>query len=199
MTPGTGFNGGNGNDDAGDGGNATDGVDGVNAAGSILNRGKLTLERVGFGQNKAYGEIGQSGGWGGAGGRSEADDGLSDTWTELRSGAYYADQRFMKENLIAGGHGGEGADGGDGGDAAGAIFNEGSLILIDTVFGGRLSSGTLAQGNEATGGQAGSGGGGGAGGSSYGGDGGNSGMGPARPAQRDLGDPEGAVGRALGA
>ncbi|MGR3453093.1 calcium-binding protein, partial [Pseudooceanicola sp.] len=186
LTEAPGFDGANGNDDARHGAPGTDGDDGVEAAGAIMNSGTLTLVRAGFGRNQAIGEIGQRAGAGGYGGSSQGGDGESDTWTELRSGAYYGDQRYMRDNLIAGGlggdggnggYGGDGADGGDGGDAGGAIYNEGRLVLVDTVFGGRLSSGTLVASNLATGGNAGSGGGGGSGGSSRGGDGGNSGMG----------------------
>ncbi|MEQ9690269.1 MAG: hypothetical protein RLO48_11105, partial [Bauldia litoralis] len=54
--------------DGGDGTDGTDGVDGLDAAGSILIRGSLTLERVGFGDNDAWGERGQDGGFGGSGG-----------------------------------------------------------------------------------------------------------------------------------
>ncbi|MEY8840278.1 hypothetical protein AB9K41_14740, partial [Cribrihabitans sp. XS_ASV171] len=186
LTPGEGFDGASGNDDAGHGGPGTDGEDGVDAAGAILNSGALTLVRAGFGRNEAWGEIGQNAGFGGLGGNSEGEDGKSDTWTELTRGPYTPPQLYMRENLIAGGrggdagdagYGGDGADGGDGGHAGGAIFNEGHLVLVDTVFGGRLTSGTLVASNKAMGGDAGNGGGGGHGGSSRGGDGGHSGMG----------------------
>ena len=60
------------NGDGGDGTDGADGVDGLDAAGSILNQGSLTLERVGFGDNYARGEIGQKGGTGGSGGTSVA-------------------------------------------------------------------------------------------------------------------------------
>lgn len=188
LTPGAYvLDGADGNDDAGTGTNGSEGEDGVDAAGSIHNAGNLTLIRVGFGGNFASGEIGQRGGTGGPGGFSTADNGLTDYVTGLSNTGFGLDEDWRQFLLSdahpggaggdggRGGDGGNGGDGGDGGDAAGAILNEGSLTLIDTVFAGRLTSGTLGGGNNAYGGFAGRGGGGGYGGYSYGGDGGASG------------------------
>ncbi|SDB16706.1 cadherin repeat domain-containing protein [Bauldia litoralis] len=175
--------------DGGDGGDGSDGKDGLDAAGSILNQGSLTLVRVGFGNNDAWGEYGQPGGAGGSGGSSRGEDvyggdhvdGLINTGFGLGEGY----RQFLLEDAHRGGEGGTagrggngaaGGDGGDGGDAAAAILNEGTLTLIDTVFAGRLTSGEIAGGNDARSGRGGNGGGGGRGGDSFGGDGGTSGL-----------------------
>ena len=183
LTPRSGMDGGNGNDDAGHGGDGSDGVDGIDAAGSILNLGTLRLERVGFGSNYGRGERGEDGGAGGAGGSSRAESGLSDYLTQITT-VFGSDPMDFRNQFLPGGkggdggrggNGGDGGDGGNGGSAGGAIFNEGHLTLVDTVFGGRLSSGVVVDGNDAYGGYPGRGGFGGYGGSSWAGDGGNSG------------------------
>ncbi|MEQ8701837.1 MAG: cadherin repeat domain-containing protein [Bauldia litoralis] len=174
--------------DGGDGTDGTDGVDGLDAAGSILNRGSLTLERVGFGDNDAWGERGQDGGFGGSGGTSQGGDVTEQDHVDgLINTGFGLDEpyrQFLLEDAHEGGEGGtagrggngaNGGDGGDGGDAAAAILNEGTLTLIDTVFAGRLTSGEIAGGNDARSGRGGNGGGGGRGGDSFGGDGGQSG------------------------
>lgn len=176
---------------AGNGANGSDGDAGVDAAGSILNRGTLTLVRVGFGGNYAAGEAGQSGGGGGTGGSSSGEKGETDeqlgTFADDPSTAAVLHDMYgtWRNSAVDGGDGGtggtagkggDGGNGGNGGDGAGAILNEGTLNLVDTVFGGRLSSGALGAGNQANGGMAGKGGTGGTGGSSYGGDGGNYGV-----------------------
>ncbi len=73
--------------------------------------------------------------------------------------------------------GGTGGAGGRGGNAAGAIYNAvtGNITVIDSVFGGRLSSGFIGEPNHAVGGRGGAGGQGGLGGG--GGPGGEGAMG----------------------
>lgn len=181
------LDGADGNDDAGNGFRGADGEDGLDAVGSILNAGDLTLVRVGFGNNYAQAEIGQQGGTGGPGGSSRAENGATDNVSGLESTGFGLPEeyrQYLLSDALEGGEGGDGGrggngarggDGGDGGDAAGAIYNTGSLTLVDTVFAGRLTSGTIVGGNNAYGGFPGAGGGGGYGGSSFAGDGGASG------------------------
>lgn len=138
-------------EDGGHGSAGTEGVDGVDAVGSILNRGTLVLERVGFSGNLAVGEVGERGGTGGSGARSIGEDGQTDYLGTANdpSGTVHPLRDEWEEGLLPGGAGGDGGrggnggNGGDGGDAAGAILNEGSLTLIDTVFAGRLTSGLV--------------------------------------------------------
>jgi hypothetical protein len=145
---------------------------GEDGAGAIVNKGTLTVERVGFFQNQA---LGGDGGNGGAGGRGQnGGDGGDGAVGAVRVGAQFRGDLGAKDSGH-GGHGGNGGDGGTGGaggrggDAAGAILNAlgATLTLTDVAFGGRMAWGLLADrfGNRATGGDGGIGGNGGQGGS----------------------------------
>ncbi|MFB2552463.1 calcium-binding protein [Ensifer soli] len=145
----------------GEGGHGGVGSAGESGAGAIVNSGTLTLERVGFGSNEYFAGNGGNGGSGGRGGNGG---------TGGRGGPGGGDGGAGGN----GGNGGTGGDGGKGGDAAGAILNQAgaTLTLIDTIFGGRLGSGLIYEGNEGQGGDAGNGGFGGTGGTAgYGGNG----------------------------
>ena len=168
-------NGEDGSDATSDGTDGEDGGTGETAVGAILNRGDLTLERVGFGENVAQGGEGGSGGNGGAG-------------VGGGSGGEGSPTSVFGHPAPAGGTGGDGGDGtdagdggrgGDGGHAAGAVLNAdgGTLTLTDVTFGGRLSSGLSTRGNTAWAGGGGEGGDGGWGGA--GGPGGDGGLGGA--------------------
>lgn len=130
---------------------ATHGADGRDAAGGILNRGELVLDRVNLNHLFAYGGDGGNAGVGGNGG--DGGDG----------------------NSAPGGPGGPGGSGlgsgGDGGDAAAGVLNLGNLTLIDTWFQGCVAS----AGDGGSSGRGGNGGGGGTG--TVGGFGGNGGLG----------------------
>jgi len=184
-----GRDGGDADDGAGDG---EDGTPGETVAGSIVNHGTLTLTRVGFGGNTAWGGKGGEGGiGGGGGGGGDGADGLTDVivgdsgvknpWKESPPVESYLN---TETGPVAGGKGGDGGAGGDGADggrggdggaAAGAIFNAhgAKLTMTDVSFGGRLASGFITYGNRAEGGNGHQGGSGGVGG--YGGDGGDGG------------------------
>lgn len=145
----------------GDGGDGTAGTEGQIAAGGILNMGFLTLVRAGFGDNAGVGGPGGAGGRGGNGafgingghGILGAPGNRDIPVLDGGNGADGSD----------GGSGGDGGRGGAGGAAAGGIFNDigARLVLTDVSFGGRLSSGLIAEGNTATGGQGQTGGAGG--------------------------------------
>jgi Ca2+-binding RTX toxin-like protein len=162
------------------------GAAGENRGGAITNAGTLTLIRVGFGDNNAEGGAGGTGGRGGDGGFSvRGADGIP--------GHTYGGPGFRtvldapQPLWLSPGNGGDGGDGGRGGDggaggrggagghAGGAILNEagGVIAMTDVVFGGRLVSGYIEEGNSARGGNGGRGGAGGWG--SRGGDGGDGG------------------------
>lgn len=172
------------NTDAGDGADGGAGEKGEDRAGAISNAGTLTLVRVGFGDNNAEGGLGGTGGRGGDGGFTFGGR-AGIQGHEIRDLIFFNN---VKHPLWVepgdGGDGGNGSNGGDGGDggaggaggnAGGAILNQAgaTLSLTDVVFGGRLVSGYLEDGNTATGGRGGQGGGGGWG--SNGGRGGNGG------------------------
>ncbi|MBW6399512.1 hypothetical protein KPL78_16765 [Roseomonas sp. HJA6] len=175
------------NTPAGDGAAGGAGAKGEDRGGAIVNAGTLTLIRVGFGDNNAEGGRGGTGGQGGAGGftfggRAGIDGHVitdliffnnqkHPLWVEPGDGGDGG-------NGSAGGDGGDGGAGGAGGHAGGAILNQAgaSLSLTDVVFGGRLVSGYIEEGNTAKGGngaQGGAGGWGSAGGK--GGEGGDDG------------------------
>ena len=159
--------------------------------GVFVNRGSLTLERVGFADITVLGTPGGTGGDGGNGGASVGGDGIADTtwqdtppvdpvtseewrWDYPGAATNDANSPFAGNGGAGGvaGHGGNGGDGGIGG-AAGLILNEagGDVTLTDVVFGGRLSSGVVGAGNTVEGGRGGIGGNGGNGGLSIGGNG----------------------------
>lgn len=190
-------NGGAGGDSPGGATDGAPGEDGGTAVGSILNRGDLTLEQVGFGANFAQGVFGASGGIGGRGGQGgNGGDGTTfshyqaplinitnednDPFAPGSSTYPHPDPPPAGGTGGNGGHGSDAADGGrggDGGHAAGTILNAdgGTLTLTDVTFGGRLSSGLVTVGNTAIGGEGGEGGDGGWGG--FGGLGGQGGPG----------------------
>ncbi|MEO3474873.1 calcium-binding protein [Roseomonas sp. CAU 1739] len=172
------------NTPAGDGAAGGAGEKGEDRAGAISNAGTLTLIRVGFGDNNAEGGLGGNGGRGGDGGFTFGGragiEGHNITdlfffnnqkhplWVEPGDGGNGGDGS-------AGGDGGDGGAGGAGGNAGGAILNQAgaTLSLTDVVFGGRLVSGYIEEGNTARGGNGAQGGAGGWG--SNGGKGGNGG------------------------
>lgn len=144
---------------------------GEDGAGAIVNKGTLTVERVGFFQNQA---LGGDGGNGGAGGRGQnGGNGGDGTVGAVKVGNQFRGDLGAKDSGN-GGHGGNGGDGGAGGaggrggDAAGAILNTlgATLTLTDVAFGGRMAWGLLTDrfGNRARGGDGGVGGNGGDGG-----------------------------------
>ncbi|TFL18381.1 hypothetical protein [Jannaschia formosa] len=133
-----------------------DGVDGAigqngeTAAGSIENFGDLTLERVGFYANNAFGGNGGDGGTGGRGAAGgKGGDGARGRWEWPGRDFEFVDPRNRDGG--DGGRGGNGGDGGDGGaggrggDAAAAVLNYGSgtVKLIDVAVGGRTPFGSL--------------------------------------------------------
>ncbi len=172
------------NTPAGDGAAGGAGEKGEDRGGAIVNAGTLTLIRVGFGDNNAEGGRGGTGGTGGAGGFTfggrNGIEGHSITdliffnnqkhplWVEPGDGGDGG-------NGSAGGDGGDGGAGGAGGQAGCASLNRlgATLSLTDVVFGGRLVSGYIEEGNTAKGGNGAQGGAGGWG--SAGGKGGNGG------------------------
>jgi CSLREA domain-containing protein len=169
------------------------GTAGTDAVGSIWNAGKLTLIRSSFGNNDAFGGQGGAGGLGGRGGTGgNGGDGRMGEINYIGGVTpggdpipFYVDVQLGAGSLDGGdgGLGGDGANGGTGGvggrggNAAGAIYNAatGNITIIDSVFGGRLTSGFIGSANEATGGRGGAGGQGGLGGG--GGPGGEGAMG----------------------
>ncbi len=160
----------------GEAGLATEGRDGGDGGdaqgGGIWNAGSLTLERCVVAQNFAAAGLsgrGAAGGTGGGGGSGE------------RGGTSFNNAPSEPSNQKAGGKGGagrtgtagkRGGNGGNGGNAfGGGIYNEGTLVVIDTDFRNNSASGS----NGSYGASAGAGGGGGGGG--RGGDGKPAGMG----------------------
>lgn len=112
------------------GGDGTDGTPalmvgsaGTDAAGGILNRGELTLERVQLDRLEAHGGNGGIGGAGGSGGNGGDGNESSDFQGAIPGG-----------NGGHAGHGAAGSAGGDGGAAGGAILNFGTLVIRDVVF-----------------------------------------------------------------
>jgi hypothetical protein len=164
--------GGNGSDGS-NGQQGTDARAGKSGAGAIINEGDLTLIRTGFGNNFYFGGDGGNGGSGGRGGNGgNGGQGAEGTQPIVGAGSNPAAQDSGDGG--DGGRGGSGANGGrggGGGDAAGAILNErgAELTIVDSVFGGRLTSGLMMDGNKAEGGNGGNGGFGGAGGNGGGG------------------------------
>jgi hypothetical protein len=161
---------------AGTGGAGGAGAAGSHKAGAIVNAGTLTLIRVGLGDNEAGGEAGGTGGQGGMGGfELKGRNGIhGHSYISGLLEPLYLERWGGPGGAASGGDGGDGSQGGDGGrggaggaggNAAGAILNEAgaTLSLTDVVFGGRLVSGYIERGNEATGGNGGRGGAGGAG------------------------------------
>jgi Ca2+-binding RTX toxin-like protein len=140
--------------------------DGLIAVAGIQNAGNLTLDRVNMIAMNGSGGSGGSGGNGGDGG--DGGKGAPDIDGVGGGGG-------------AGGHAGDGGNGTDGGAAVGAIYNLGTLTLLDTT----ISLTTAYGGDAGAGGEGGHGGTGGTGGNSagknhggyggYGGDGGKSG------------------------
>lgn len=169
---------------AGDGADGGAGEKGEDRAGAISNAGTLTLIRVGFGDNNADGGRGGTGGRGGDGGFTFGGrDGVEGH--HIVDGLFFNNEKHPLwvepgdggdgGNGSQGGNGGDGGAGGAGGHAGGAILNQAgaTLSLTDVVFGGRLVSGYIEDGNTATGGNGAQGGAGGWG--SHGGRGGNGG------------------------
>jgi hypothetical protein len=175
--------GGNGGDGgaAGRGGDGGDGGNGGDAAGGIVNYGKLTLFDTAFVGNGAAGGDGGDGGRGGDSdlGGNGGDGGDASIATGGNPGGKGGDGGD-------GASGGTGGDGGDGGRAAGAILNFGTLT------GGKIAS----SGNTASGGNGGEAG--GKGFSVKGGDGGYGGGGSLPGDDGDSGDqlPDGGSGGA---
>lgn len=164
--------------DGGDGGHGGDGRDGghggrgKDAAGAIVNDGSLTLVRVGFAFNNAYGGDGGDGGQGERGqhGGAGGNGAVGAVKFPYKYGFAY-DGSYGARDSGTGGHGGNGGDGGDGGaggrggDAASAVLNRsgGTVTLVDVSFGGRIAHGLLTDqfGMKAVGGAGGAGGNGG--------------------------------------
>ncbi len=140
---------------------------GMMAVAGVQNAGNLTLDRIDFLAMNAFGGgggIGGNGGNGGAGGKGAPN------------------KAGVGGGGGAGGPAGGGGNGTDGGDAVGAIYNTGTLKLLDVTIASSVAYG----GAGGSGGKGGQGGAGSAGGSStgsmvhggyggYGGNGGNSG------------------------
>jgi hypothetical protein len=134
--------------------------------GAIHNSGTLTIEGCRFRNNFATGGLGGDAGWGGTGGAGGNGGRGGVSLSTNQSGQPY--------NGGKGGNGGSGTNGangrgggrgGDGGSASGgAIFNAGSLTLIDVIFQGNGATG-VDSGNGGSGGAGGGGGGGSLGGS----------------------------------
>ena len=174
--------------DGGAGRKGRDGQDGghggagSSAAGSIVNRGTLDLERVGFAFNRAEGGDGGGGGAGGRGANGgNGGAGTSGALPDTVSWGFFVNENNFDGGVGGrggkGGHGGDGGAGGRGGDAASAILNmaSGVVTMTDVALGGRMAFGTLTDqfgmlavggdgGRGGAGGQAGSGGAGGNGG-----------------------------------
>lgn len=126
-----------------------DGENGASVAGSILNSGDLTLVRVGFMYNSAYGGDGGKGGaggrgWNGGNGGDGAVGAIQTGSTRYEVGPDIRDSGDGGDGGD-GGHGGKGGLGGRGGDAAAAILNRdsGTVTLVDVSLGGRMANGSL--------------------------------------------------------
>jgi len=171
----TGLPGSNGNGGTG-GTSAT--TDGKIAVAGVQNAGNLTIERVEFVAMNAFGGAGAVGGNGGDGGSG---------------GKGAPNKSGVGGSGGAGGHAGSGGNGSDGGTAVGAIYNSGTMKLVDTTIAMANAYGG-GGGSGGKGGNAGAGGGGGSStGNNHGGYGGYGGNGGNAGASGDGGDAASAI------